>query len=174
MLRVLGIDPNSKGLGFAVLENNDKLVDWGIKYLARRKTLSSAGAVSPKLQVEQYLRLMGFLIDFYRPDVIVFEDSNAKDSRRGKRTKGLLNRITAVAEKKNIPSYSYSGRSVKAVFSQYEAKTKHDIAEFLSGQFPELICVLPRKRKAWMSEDVWMNMFTALALSICYSERKVL
>jgi len=29
--RVLAVDPLSRGVGFAVLEGNDNLIDWGIK-----------------------------------------------------------------------------------------------------------------------------------------------
>ena len=44
-----------------------------------------------------------------------------------------------------------------------EATSKHDRAVALVECFPELRPRLPRKRKAWMSEDVRMRIFDALA-----------
>lgn len=31
--RVLAIDPNSRGFGFAVLEGPDRLIDWGVVHV---------------------------------------------------------------------------------------------------------------------------------------------
>ena len=38
--RVLAVQPTSKGLGFAVLEGTDRLIDWGTRDARRRNDLA--------------------------------------------------------------------------------------------------------------------------------------
>ncbi len=68
-MRVLALDPASGGIGFAVLEGPNRLIDWGVK---------SAPDRAPRYG----LWLIDTLIVRYQPDVIVLEDSEARGSRR--------------------------------------------------------------------------------------------
>lgn len=171
-MRILGIDPNSRGFGYAVLENSNKLIDWGVKYQPRRKKPLGDHAIPYKFRHQKYLLIVESLVSFYKPDAIMLEDWVAKDCRRALRIKRMLYQISLLAAKRKIASYSYSRTRLQVVFGHYEAKTKHDIAVFLSRLFPELLQVLPKKRKAWMSETVWMNMFTALAFCFVHTEHR--
>jgi len=71
-VRVLAIDPSVRGLGFAILEGPNQLIDWGVKETKTDKKRRS-------------LKLVDELIEQYRPIVIVVEDYEAKGSRRCRR-----------------------------------------------------------------------------------------
>src|SRR3972149_4630919 len=74
-LRILAIDPITKGLGFAVLEERRGLIHWGVRNAA-------SGAESR--------RLFRHLLDRYAPDVLVLGDYRAWDARRPARVRRLL------------------------------------------------------------------------------------
>jgi Holliday junction resolvasome RuvABC endonuclease subunit len=164
-MRILGIDPNSKGIGFAVLTNDNKLVDWGTKYLSKHRPISR------KLQHRNYLRIMDDLIDLFRPDAVICEDWTARNCRRSVTTKKLLYHINLLTTQREIPVYTYSRNHIINVFKGYGANSKHEIATFLSNLFPELLPQLPKKRKAWMTESVHMNMFIGLAFCFVFNEK---
>src|ERR1039457_4197370 len=56
--RILAIDPNSRGFGFAVLEGPDYLVDWGVVYVRannRRRCLKKVRAIIERYQPERFV-----------------------------------------------------------------------------------------------------------------------
>jgi hypothetical protein len=71
--RILAIAPAYIGFGFAVLEGQDTLVDWGVKNVAGNKNTQSLK------QVEK-------LIIQYQPGVLVLQD--IEDSRHSRRLTG--------------------------------------------------------------------------------------
>lgn len=166
-MRILGIEPNSKGVGYAVLENNDKLVYWGVKYLSKKRE----NWIGYKFHPKDYLNVIENLIEFYKPDALILEDAEAKTSRRGLRIKSILNQTRLLAAKQNVPTYAFSRPQLISSFSDYDLKTKHDIAVFLARLFPELEHVVPKKRKPWMSETPQLSIFVALAHCIAYFEK---
>jgi Holliday junction resolvasome RuvABC endonuclease subunit len=168
-MRLLGIDPNPRGLGYAVLESPYKLVDWGVKYLPRKKPGESSMPI--KARHEKCLRIVENLIEFFDPDVIVFENWRAKDSVRAVEVKKLLCRIGMLVSTRKIASYLYSRSALYGALAEYDVKTKHDMAVFFGRLFPELLPKVPRKRKAWMSENVWLSMFKAVALCFVRGEK---
>lgn len=175
-MRILGIDPNTKGVGFVILENDHKLIDWGIKYLPKQSKLTLQSKTSCKYSQRNhkdrnYLRIVEDLIAFYEPDTIVFEDWTTQDSRRSIRVKKLLHQISLLVVKLGLPANCYSRLQLQKHFAEYKTKTKYEIASFLSHLFPELLPLLPRKRKTWMSEDVRMNIFVALAFCLILVDR---
>ncbi|MFN0140049.1 MAG: hypothetical protein ACKVQW_08180 [Pyrinomonadaceae bacterium] len=78
-----------------MLENNDKLVYWGVKYLSKR----SENRTGCKFRPKDYLTHIENLIDFYKPDAVILEDAKAKTSRRGLRIKSILNQTRVLAAK---------------------------------------------------------------------------
>src|ERR1700733_1678774 len=71
-LRILGLDPSTKGFGFAVLEARGRLVDWGVAQLYSKKD-------------EEFLVRVEALVDKYRPAIIGLEDCTS--TRRGERAR---------------------------------------------------------------------------------------
>src|SRR5262245_39305241 len=92
MKRVLTIDPVTRGFGFAVLDGPTLLVDWGVR----------ATKPSPK-PIERSLREIIRLVEGYRPDRIVVEDCLRPGSRRGRRSRRLIERIVALAQARDVP-----------------------------------------------------------------------
>jgi len=146
-VRVLGIAPSTRGFGFAVLEGDHFLVDWGVKVVKGDKNARSLSSVAN-------------LVALYQPNVIALEDCSAPASRRSSRIQELVEQIVAVASDQNIKVEKYSC----IVFRH--GGTKHAVAKNLAGRFPEELGFrLPQKRRPWMSEDYRMDMFDAVALA---------
>jgi Holliday junction resolvasome RuvABC endonuclease subunit len=154
-IRVLAIDPSTRGFGFAVLEGPERLVDWGVKETKVNKNVKS-------------LKLIDDLIERYHPNVIIVEDYRGKGSRRCRKIQGLIDDISKLASKRKVKVRSFSRARVKQAFSESGASTKQDIALDIAKRFPELAPRLPRFRKPWMSEDYRMSIFDAVALGLTF------
>jgi hypothetical protein len=150
--RVLAVDPVSRGVGFAVLEGQDNLIDWGIKTTERADNAKSA-------------RVIDKLIDRFRPDLLVLEDWDSAGSRRCGRVETLLGRI-ATKEGKRVLVRLVTRREIRAIGPLPLTSTKHGRASFLAERFPELQAFLPPARKPWMPEDDRMAIFDALSFAV--------
>ena len=102
--RVLAIDPASRGFGFAILEGSQRLIDWGVKETKTDKK-------------RRTLKLIGELIEWYRPGVVVLEDTSAEASRRCSRVDSLIEAIVKVAQKNNVKVRRISKATVKQAFA---------------------------------------------------------
>jgi len=151
-IRVLAIDPSTRGLGFAILEGPNRLIDWGVKETKTDKKNRS-------------LKFIADLIEQYQPSVIVVEDYTRKGSRRCGRVSELINDISKLAVKRKVKVRKVSRLKVKQAFSESGASNKYEIAIAIARRFPELSPRLPRFRKPWMSEDYRMSIFDAVALA---------
>ena len=60
-IRVLAIAPSTRGVGFAILEGQGTLVDWGVKSVSGDKNIQSLAKVEE-------------LIALYRPGVVALQD----------------------------------------------------------------------------------------------------
>jgi len=154
-IRVLAIDPSTRGFGFAILEGPNRLIDWGVKETKIDKKKRS-------------LKLITELIELYQPNTIVVEDYSAKGSRRCQRVGELIRDISKIAVKRGIRVKSISRLKVKQAFSESSALNKHEIAIAIAKRFPELTPRLPRFRKSWMSEDYRMSIFDAVGLGYVF------
>ena len=158
-IRVLAIDPSTRGFGFAMFEGPKKLVDWGGRTARVNKNAECLAKVKE-------------LITLYRPQVIVVEDCEAKGSRRCGRVKDLIRSITALAKAHKIRVRSISRLQVKQAFASEHGTTKDRIARIIVKSFHELADRVPRARKAWTSEGYGMSIFDAVALGMAYFNRR--
>ena len=150
--RILAIAPSTRGFGFAVLEGQETLVDWGVKTVKGDKNKQSLAKVEK-------------LITHYQPGVLVLEDASAKGSRRSPRIRKLSQQIIKMAEARKMIVKLFSRDQVMKTFIADGQGTKHALAEILAKRFPEELGLqLPPKRKPWMSEDYHMSIFDAVAL----------
>jgi Holliday junction resolvasome RuvABC endonuclease subunit len=154
-IRVLGVDPRSRGLGYAVLERPFCLVDWGVKTVRNKKK-------------RRTLAMITGLIRRYKPYVIVLEDCEGTGSRRCARIEKLIGAICREAVKDNVAVRVFSRANIKEVFGTFGATTKYEIALAIAKQLPELTPHLPRYRKVWMNEDYRMAFFNAASLALTY------
>src|SRR5665213_2524954 len=84
--RILAVAPSTRGFGFAVLEGDAILVDWGVTSVAAGN--KNAGT----------LKKMEAMIDLYKPAVLVLEDASARNSRRSRRIRRLTKKILSMAK----------------------------------------------------------------------------
>lgn len=152
--RILAIAPSSRGFGFAVLEGQENLVDWGVKSIKGDKNIGTI------IKVKE-------MTAHYQPEAIVLEDITFKQSRRSPRIRKLSKQIIAVAKSHNVTVALFSREQVRRVFFADSKGTKYALAQMLATRFPEeLGSRLPPKRRPWMSEDYRMNIFDAVALAL--------
>jgi hypothetical protein len=155
--RIFALDPTTKGFGYAVLETPFRLVDWGLAHISGEK---ESGAVA---RFEK-------LLDQFRPDVVILEDSAAPGSRRRPRMQKLLEKLEESARGRGIEVRMIPRLAVIECFSSPEARaTKHSITKRLAETFPELAEKMPQRRKIWQSEDERIATFDALALAVTYA-----
>lgn len=148
--RVLAIDPTSKGFGYAILESPAVLIDWGVRHAKADRNAKC-------------LQQARELINRYRPEMLVVENTAATSSRRCLRVVQLIENLFALASSAGLRTRRISRRQVQRSFSKAGPATKRQIAVALAARFPELAPQLPPVRKPWMSEDERMSIFDALA-----------
>ena len=151
-VRVLAIDPTTKGLGYVVLEGPQGLIDWGI-----RQTTGESDADKNAACVE----IVRDLIDRYRPHALVTEAAASEDSRRCERVRALLDEIRKVARERRVKVLDVTRERIRQAF----APKKDIIAAAIAGRFPELAPRLPRQRTLTMSEQYEMPVFDAMAFA---------
>jgi hypothetical protein len=157
--RILAVSLSSRGFGFAVMEGNNRLVDYGKKIINEDKNLRSLDAIDK-------------LITRSLPDALVLQDVNARNARgtrRDPRIKELHRKVVALAKKHKLKTVKISGTELRELLLGNERGTKQEMAELLAKQFPdELAPHLPSKRKSWESEDTRMDIFDAVALVVAF------
>lgn len=149
-LRILAIDPASRGLGYVVVEGPDALVEWGFRNSRDNKD-------------SRRVRFVQDLLDHYQPDVLVLEEFNVR--QRSPRIKNLAKEFARLAEAHETQVCRVSRTEVRTLFS---SSNKYEIAEKLTIRFPELKSFCPPRRKIWKSENPRINLFDALALACTY------
>jgi hypothetical protein len=156
--RVLAVDPFSRGVGFAVLEGPECLIDWGLRTTGRANNAKSA-------------RVIEKLIDRFRPDILALEDWDSEGSRRCGRVKTLLDRIAA-DEGARVLVRLVNRREIRGIGRLPQTSTKRGRACLLAERFPELQAFLPPVRKPWMPEDDRMAIFDATGFAVaCLSPK---
>ncbi|HEX4959337.1 MAG TPA: hypothetical protein VF173_00765 [Thermoanaerobaculia bacterium] len=153
---ILAIDPTSRGFAFAVLEAPAFLVDWGERIIPAK-----TGGL---------LRKVDELLSRYEPALLVIEDLAVPHARRRKRGKKEVRSIELLALKRGLVVERISRLAVRDTFAP--AKSKFEVALRLAEIFPALAQRLPRKRKAWRTEDARMNVFDALGFAAVASQEK--
>ena len=153
--RVLAIDPTSRGFAFAVLEAPAFLVDWGERIVPARN-----GGL---------LRKVDELLARYESTLFVIEDLAVPAARRRKRASTEIRSIELLALKRGLSAERVSRLTVIDAFAP--AKSKLEVALRLADTFPTLAERLPRKRKAWATEDARMNIFDALGFAAAAMDR---
>lgn len=154
-IRVLAIDPTTRGFAFVVMEGPERLVDWGVK------TVRPAGHA-------ECLAMIAAEIKFSRPSAIVLEDACRPGSRRCRRVRRLIRAISGVAAKAKVRTRLVCRREIRRTFSPTCASTKHQIAVAIASALPELADRLPPYRRCGMTEDYRMNIFDAAALAFAF------
>ncbi|MEO1631846.1 MAG: hypothetical protein AAFU38_13800, partial [Bacteroidota bacterium] len=148
---VLAFEVTSNVAAFAVVENTEKLVDWGGCSLGK--------------DVSAFLVTVERLVSRYRPDVIVVEEPAG--SRKGARARDRLAWIEqwAVDHDRRVRPVE---REAYLHFLEREGRTKYEVATRLGRLFPDLGKDLPPPRKTWQREPINLTYFVAVARALWY------
>ncbi len=153
---VLSIYPTTRGFGFVLFEGPNTPFDWGVKEIK---------AKSKNTVALDHIRAM---IERYRPEALVIEDTSERGSRRTSRIRKLYRMLVHLAEAEVVELHRYGKADIRGCFSSIGAGTKYEIAKSVATQIPAFAHRLPKPRKPWMSEDPRMSLFDAAALGITY------
>lgn len=103
--------------------------------------------------------------------IVVLEDWTVPGSRRSERIRRLYRSITHAARVRDIDVKRYTRADVRATYASVGAASRYEIAQATAREFRALAHRLPRRRKAWESEQKVIGLFQAAALCItCYRD----
>jgi RNase H-fold protein (predicted Holliday junction resolvase) len=155
--RIIALDPTTKGFGYAILDLPLRLVAWGLAHIEGEKR---TGAIAR----------FEALLDQFRPDTVVLEDTAAPGSRRRYRVRDLLEALAKRARERGIQVHMLARLAViKCFSSKDERATKVSIAKTLAVAYPELAEKVPKKRKPWQSQDERISVFDALSFAVTFA-----
>lgn len=157
--RILAIDPTHRGFGYVVFEGPERLIDWGVRNIQGPKNRASIQAASD-------------LISFYRPQILVLEDTVSKPCQRRKRVQILIAGLDELGRSRGITVRKLSMQKVKKTFLPFGIRNKNQMARFIAARFPELARYVPAERKPWMSEDLRMAIFDAAAMTLALFHKR--
>lgn len=153
---VIAVYPFSRGFGFVLFEGPDHPLDWGVKEITGEhrnvKTITE----------------LKKLIDRYRPEVLVIEETGDQRKIRSTRIKKLYRMLAHLAATEYIDVHRVQKSAVKERFALVGATTKYEIAKAISAQIPAFAIRMPRIRRPWMSQDSRQSLFDAAALALTY------
>jgi hypothetical protein len=141
-------------VGFAVLDADGTLADWGVKNIKGNKNRASLS------RIEQ-------LIAANQPNILVLEDALAKGSFRSPRVRKLYQSIMDMAKSRGVRVKAYSRGQFLSILLPDGERTKQAAAELAAKRFPDQLATqLPPKRKPWQAENYQMAAFVAVALAL--------
>ena len=158
---VLAVYPFSRGFAFVFFEGAESPFDWGVKEVKEKNKNTKTFDEIKKL------------IDRYRPEVLVIEDTSDKASRRNARIRALYRMLVHMAAIEYVDLCRYSKSHIKDCFAAVGAATKYEIAKAIATQIPAFGHRVPPLRKPWDSEDPRQSLFDAAALGLTYYARQI-
>lgn len=144
-VRVVGLDPTSRGWVFAVVETSIGLVDHGLLRVR---------------SAEAWREHALAVVRRFDADALAIADPDRSRFRR--EALAVLRLVQDLHVTKEIPVVTVD---VYAHRRRLKLPTKRHAAEHLVSKYPELAGRMPRQRKPWMSEDWSMNVFDALLVA---------
>lgn len=146
VVRALSLEVYSKGFSFAVLQDAERLIDWGCRDVNG--------------DVSVFLKKLRPVVERYRPDVLILEDPAG--SRKGLRARRRLSWAEQYAVDYNLQVFVMSKERF-AMLAMHNLDTKQTLSEAIARQFPELESLETKPRKPWESEPRSLSVFVAVA-----------
>ena len=151
-MRVLGIDPGSETLGWAVVEGS------GLKYAAVDfGTVNSSPKLAFATRLAKIYSGVSEIIDKHSPDALSIEDAfyaaNVKVAMKLGQVRGV---VLLLAEQRGVQIAEYAPRLIKQTVVGYGAAEKHQVGE--------MVRILLRLKEVPKPHDV----ADALAIAICH------
>ena len=152
---ILSLYPNTRGFGYAVMENALTLLE------ARIVT------VRP-LSHDKNIESLKEMIDYFEPTLVILENFDHPSSRKAKRIKTLIEAAKEYASERHILIKAYSRSDIRFAFSNFNAHTKYEIATVISENIPKLKKRLMPPRKVYESEKYTAGIFDAVSLGMTH------
>jgi hypothetical protein len=149
--RLLSVYPNHWGVGFAVFDDLDCLIDYGMAYVQPADN-------------EKSLERIQKLISLHQPNLLVTRHFSENQTTISPRVRELVDLILQLGERKSLAVRQISRAQIQEHFSRERNLSKYDISRKLITQFPKLeSCEFPI-RKRWMGEHHYVGIFDAVAI----------
>lgn len=150
--RILALDVRAQSVAFVVFEGSGEILDWGARSFRR-------GVNAVRLPLRAKITL---LIDQYVPHTVVVAYPKTA------RTRQLVRRIRECATERAcavrvVPSV--------AIEKLRAGRNKDEMARAITERYPELLLILPPRRKPWESEDYRMSILDAAVLGVAFFNR---
>lgn len=149
------IYPNNRGFGYVLIEDPQKLIDYGIVTI---RPLCNGRILQ---RIEKMLK-------YYKAHLVITQEYNCPHARYGKRNKKLIDGIVELAQRNNLEVHRYTRIQIRDVFEQFDARTKHEVSQTIAKWLPEIAYRAPKMRKTWQPEDYNMGLFDALSLAYAH------
>ncbi len=153
--RILAIDPGTRHMGVAVLEDG-KLVYYGVEVIARQKT--------PHETLREGRKVILRLINDLKPQVLVVEKTFFANNRSAALLNVFGDEIRAIGRRKGLKVICFAPSTLKKFTCGNGRASKFQVATVIVSKFPELRVYLTQDR-AW-KERFHQNMFDAVALAV--------
>jgi hypothetical protein len=147
-LRLLGIDLTAKGFGFALLDANLGLLDWGFCTVRATDDAGFASRIVSK-------------IERGGPTVLVLENFAPTEAREN-----AVRRLETLVELTRARNIGMCQVSRKVVRRTLGVANKTEAAKMIAMRFPELQSRMPGDRNKRTSEDERMHIFDALSFAL--------
>lgn len=154
--RILAIDPGTREMGVAILENGTLLYA-GVETFCKLP--------SREERARQGRTTVARLIHDFRPAVLAVEKNFVgRNHRHAPLLSVLTGEITELAQRNRVTVVSLAPNTVKKVVAGDGLATKKEVAHAVALRFPKLMAFLPPER-IWKRRH-HLNMFDAVALGI--------
>lgn len=153
--RILAIDPGTREMGVALLENGN-LIYHGVKGIYNRK--------SPHVILKQGREIILRLIRDFQPGILVVEKSFFANNRNSALLNVFVDEILAIGRRKRLRVLAYAPSTVKKAICGHGRASKEEVTKVIVSKYPQLKVYLSQDRK-W-KEKYHANMFDAVALGL--------
>ena len=130
-------------------------VDWNVSIIRKDRNATAVHRIA-------------LLFERLHPSEIILEQFEGEPSRRHARIRHLYRSIVRLAKKHGIEPRILAREAVEAVFADFKAKTRYEIAKVIAGKIDSFAHLLPPERKPWLPEHPRMSLFSAAALAITF------
>jgi crossover junction endodeoxyribonuclease RuvC len=158
--KILAIDPGTKNMGVAFLDNGALLYS-GVKVIRNRR--------SPHEIIQTCRKIILRLIKDYRPQVLVVEKTFFANNRNSALLNVLFDEIKNIGKRKQLQVICYAPSTMKKAICGDGRASKEEVARVVIARYPELKVYLTQDRK-WKAQ-FHQNMFDAVALGMVYTKR---
>ncbi len=156
-ITILGINPGSKYLGIARLEDS-VLMDWRIRALKGRWS---------KEKMFKVKTIISCLVEQYRPYALAIKKLNPR--RSSPELDEMARQIIAFAADRNIRVYEYSIKDLESFLSPDKKINKKKLSEIITLKYPILYHELAKEKNHLNPYHI--RMFEAVALgAVCFHQ----